>query len=170
MERSGFAPTREHRTKRHLVDLAQPDHAPAGGQLIASLDVIIPGLPSGRRMIAPREVDEMALTRALHPQSAGPHSRAISETCPPGEGALRREHDYGGVDLPSANMMSRTTHPGADHAGALPRPAKGFALVGPGVTQRSCRLGLVWNPVNLVSLTRAVTTRPLNGSAASSIQ
>jgi len=55
------------RTERHLVDLAQPDHALAGGQLIAGLDVIMPGLPSGQRVIAPREVDEMARTRVLPP-------------------------------------------------------------------------------------------------------
>ena len=50
--------------KRHLVDLAQPDHAPAGGQLIAGPDMIMPGLPSGRRVIAPREVEEVARTRS----------------------------------------------------------------------------------------------------------
>jgi len=33
--------------KRHLVDLAQPDHALARGQLIAGLDMIMSGLPSG---------------------------------------------------------------------------------------------------------------------------
>jgi hypothetical protein len=40
--------------ERHLVDLAQPDHALAGGQPIVGPDVITPGLPSGQRVIAPR--------------------------------------------------------------------------------------------------------------------
>ena len=34
--------------QHHLVDLAQPDHAPVGGQLVAVLNLIMPGLPSDR--------------------------------------------------------------------------------------------------------------------------
>ena len=86
--RSGFAPTKRW-AKRHLVDLAQPDHAPAGGQLVAVLNLIMPGLPSGRSVIALWEVDEVARTRSL-PHAARAHQTQpiISETCPPGEGAL----------------------------------------------------------------------------------
>ena len=86
MARSGFAPTKRW-AKRHLVDLAQPDHAPAGGQLVAVLNPIMPGLPSDRSVIALWEVDEVARTRSLPallvPVKAPP---IISETCPPGEG------------------------------------------------------------------------------------
>ena len=88
--RSGFAPTKRW-AKRHLVDLAQPDHAPAGGQLVAVLNLIMPGLPSGRSVIALWEVDEVARTRSL-PHAARAHQTQpiISETCPPGEGDLFR--------------------------------------------------------------------------------
>jgi len=48
----------------------------------------MPGLPSGRRVIALREVDEVARTRYLLPQSAPGRWLTISETCPPGEGIV----------------------------------------------------------------------------------
>ena len=53
----------------------------------------MPGLPSGRRVIALGEVDEMARTPANTPPDCGHRSArpTISETCPPGEGiALAR--------------------------------------------------------------------------------
>jgi len=81
--------------KRHLVDLAQPDHAPAGGgQLIAGPAMIMPGLPSGRRVIALWEADEVTRTRSL-PRAARAELAPpiISETCPPGEGDLFRVFD-----------------------------------------------------------------------------
>jgi len=91
MARSGFAPTRR-RAKRHLVDLAQSDHAPVGGQLVATLNLIMPGLPSDRSVIALWEVDEVTRTRSLPRAARAPvkhyHSSRISETCPPGEGDL----------------------------------------------------------------------------------
>ena len=80
--RSGFAPTKRW-AKRHLVDLAQPDHAPAGGQLVAVLNLIMPGLPSGRSVIALWEVVEMARTRSPAPQQSWPCFAALSETCRP---------------------------------------------------------------------------------------
>ena len=58
--------------KRHLVDLVQPDHATAGGQPPATRDLLMPGVPSGRRVIALREVDEMARTRSLPPSLLAP--------------------------------------------------------------------------------------------------
>ena len=88
MARSGFAPTRR-RAKRHLVDLAQSDHAPVGGQLVATLNLIMPGLPSDRSVIALWEVDEVTRTRSLpRAARAGQALPFISETCPPGEGDL----------------------------------------------------------------------------------
>ena len=56
------------RAKRHLVDLVQPDHAPVGGQLVAVLNLIMPGLPSDRSVIALWEVDEVTRTRSLPPR------------------------------------------------------------------------------------------------------
>ena len=76
------------RAKRHLVDLAQPDHAPVGGQLVAGPDVIMPGLPSDRSVIALWEVDEMTRTPLPRTARAYQASSIISETCPPGEGDL----------------------------------------------------------------------------------
>jgi hypothetical protein len=46
----------------------------------------MPGLPSGRRVIALREVDEMARTRTLPHYWHRPARPTISETCRPGEG------------------------------------------------------------------------------------
>ena len=47
----------------------------------------MPGLPSGRRVIALREVDEMARTRTPLPHYwHRPARPTISETCRPGEG------------------------------------------------------------------------------------
>jgi len=79
--------------KRHLVDLAQPDHAPAGGQLIAGPAMIMPGLPSGRRVIALWEVDEVTRTRSL-PRAARAELAPpiISETRARGTGNVEAAH------------------------------------------------------------------------------
>jgi hypothetical protein len=52
-------------------------------------DMIMPRLPSGRRVIAPREVEEVAHTRSLPGRSTRSLAlvcmSTISETCPPGK-------------------------------------------------------------------------------------
>ena len=95
--------------ERHLVDLAQPDHALAGGQPIVGPDVITPGLPSGQRVIARREVDEVTRTRSLHRSPlTGPHGRPSRRPARPARASLGvasscRNHSYGGRSCPGVH-------------------------------------------------------------------
>ena len=76
--------------KRHLVDLAQPDHAPVGGQLVAVRNLTMPGLPSDRSVIALGEVDEVTRVPARSPALLVPvkHSRSSRRPARPARALL----------------------------------------------------------------------------------
>ena len=110
--------------KRHLVDLAQPDHAPAGGQLVAVLNLIMPGLPSGRSVIALWEVDEVARTRSL-PHAARAHQTQpiISETCLPARRGRPLPCQGGWRGLRAGSQLSRVPSERGECAGWCQRVA-----------------------------------------------
>ena len=73
--------------KRHLLDLATPDHAaPRAQPAIPSPDPL-PSLRPGGRVVALREVGEMARTRIHHSPDL-PSRPTISETCRPARAPL----------------------------------------------------------------------------------
>ena len=85
--RSGLAPDREPDRSAISSTWRSPITRRPEGNPPAIPDVSMPGLPSGRRVIALWEVDEIARTRTLPPHYRHrPALPTISETCPPGEG------------------------------------------------------------------------------------
>ncbi len=87
--RSGNAPSPDHAGARSAISSTwqRPTARHPGRSMPSHRRPILPSLRPGCRVVALREVGEMARTRTSHPPDL-PHDPIISETCPPGEGAL----------------------------------------------------------------------------------
>jgi hypothetical protein len=72
--------------EHHLLDLASPDRAVVRAHPAFGREPILPSMRPGRRVVALREVEEMAHARTTteHDVSRGPHHL---RDLPPGEGS-----------------------------------------------------------------------------------
>ena len=115
--RFGNAPSPDHAGPRSAISSTwqRPAARHPGRSMPSHRRQILPSLRPGCRVVTLREVGEMARTRTNHPPDL-PHDPTISETCPPGEGALPCSWD-GPLDCQARTVVALTTSRQGVHAG-----------------------------------------------------